>query len=94
MPKWAKTLIAVLLLPFCIGAEKALILVGREMSPIYHITSNMPPVRVHHGDADTLIPLEQSQWFQAAAQKMGCDVTVKVHPGGDHGWLTTPWDIR
>lgn len=27
MPKWAKTLIAVLLLPFCIGAVKALILV-------------------------------------------------------------------
>lgn len=69
-------------------------LIGREMSPIYHIASNLPPVLIHHGDADTLTPLEQSEWFQAAAQKMGREVDLKVHPGGNHGWLTMPWDIR
>ena len=69
-------------------------IIGREMSPIYHVTSNLPPVLIHHGDADTLTPLEQTQWFQAAAQKAGRDVKVEVHPGGDHGWLTMPLDIR
>lgn len=68
--------------------------VGRETSPLYHVTSNLPPVLIYHGDADTLTPLEQTEWFQAAAKKMGRDVQVKVHPGGDHGWLTMPLDIR
>jgi acetyl esterase/lipase len=68
--------------------------IGREMSPIYHITSNMPPVLVYHGDADTLVPLDQSQRFQARAREMGRTVELVVHPGGSHGWLTMVWDIR
>ena len=68
--------------------------VGRETSPLYYVTSNLPPVLIYHGDADTLTPLEQTEWFQAAAQKVGREVQVKVHPGGDHGWLTMPLDIR
>jgi len=34
--------------------------IGHEMSPIYYITSNMPPTLIFHGDADTLVPLDQS----------------------------------
>jgi acetyl esterase/lipase len=68
--------------------------IGREISPVYHVTSNLPPVLIYHGDADTLTPLEQTEWFQAAAQKVGRVVEVKVHPGGSHGWLTMPLDIR
>ncbi len=68
--------------------------VGRETSPLYYVTSNLPPVLIYHGDADTLTPLEQTEWFQAAAQKVGREVQVKVHPGGGHGWLTMPLDIR
>ena len=45
--------------------------IGREMSPIFHITSNMPPVLIYHGDADTLTPLGQSQRFQAEAFRSG-----------------------
>ena len=68
--------------------------VGRETSPLYYVTSNLPPVLIYHGDADTLTPLEQTEWFQVAARKVGREVQVKVHPGGDHGWLTMPLDIR
>ncbi|HXG48760.1 MAG TPA: alpha/beta hydrolase [Methylomirabilota bacterium] len=68
--------------------------IGREISPIYHVTSNLPPVLIHHGDADTLTPLEQTEWFQAAARRVGREVEVKVHAGGRHGWLTMPLDIR
>lgn len=67
---------------------------GREMSPLHHIHSNMPPVLIYHGDADTLTPLEQSEWFRDRAQSMGRTVKLVVHPGGKHGWLTMPWDIR
>lgn len=67
--------------------------IGRETSPIYHISSNLPPVLIHHGDADTLTPLEQSEWFQAEARKFGREVQIEVHSGGTHGWFTMPLDI-
>jgi acetyl esterase/lipase len=69
-------------------------IIGRDTSPIYHITPAMPPVLIHHGDADTLTPLEQTEWFRAAAERAGHTVQVKVRPGASHGWLTMPWDIH
>jgi acetyl esterase/lipase len=68
--------------------------IGRETSPIYFVSSNLPPVLIHHGDADTLTPLEQSEWFRNAAAKAGREVQIVVHSGGRHGWLTMPWDIK
>jgi acetyl esterase/lipase len=68
--------------------------IGRENSPIYHITTNLPPVLIYHGDADTLTPLEQSQWFQEKARETGQTVKIVVHSGGKHGWLTMVFDIR
>jgi len=68
--------------------------IGREMSPIFHVTSNLPPTLIYHGDADTLVPLDQSERFQAEARKAGRTVELVVHPGGKHGWLSMLWDIR
>ncbi len=68
--------------------------IGREVSPIYHVTSNLPPVLIVHGDADTLTPLEQSEWFVARAKEAGREVKLVVRPGKKHGWLTMLWDIR
>ena len=68
--------------------------IGRDTSPIYHVTSNLPPVLILHGDADTLTPLEQSEWFVARAKEAGREVKLVVRPGQKHGWLTMVWDIR
>jgi len=68
--------------------------IGRECSPIYHITTDLPPTLIYHGDADTLIPLEQSEWFRDRAAEHGRDVRIVVHPGGKHGWPTMIWDLR
>ena len=68
--------------------------IGRDLSPIYHLTSNLPPVLIFHGDADTLVPLDQSERFQAQARAAGGTVELVVHPGGHHGWLTMVWDVR
>jgi acetyl esterase/lipase len=67
--------------------------IGRDCSPIYHVTSQLPPIRIHHGDADTLTPLEQSEWFCQRAAEAGQDVELRVRPGGKHGWLTMVWDV-
>jgi len=68
--------------------------IGRAMSPIYHITPALPPILIYHGDADTLVPLDQSQRFQTRAREAGHDVKLVVHPGGKHGWITMFFDIR
>jgi acetyl esterase/lipase len=68
--------------------------VGREMSPIYYVNSNLPPTLIYHGDADTLVPLDQSERFQAEAQRQGRIVKLKICHGSKHGWLTMLWDLR
>lgn len=66
---------------------------GRELSPIYHITSALPPILIVHGDADTLVPLDQSERFVDQAKAQGKEVRLEVRPGKRHGWLTMPLDI-
>ena len=68
--------------------------IGRETSPIYYVTSNLPPVLIIHGDADTLTPLEQSEWFVARGREVGAEIQLIVRPGKRHGWVTMVWDIR
>ncbi|MGE3313090.1 MAG: alpha/beta hydrolase [Limisphaerales bacterium] len=68
--------------------------IGREMSPLYHITSNLPPTLIYQGGADTLTPPEQSERFQKRALEAGRTVEIVMRPGKQHGWLTMLWDIR
>ena len=66
--------------------------IGHDSSPIYYVTPAMPPTLIYHGDADTLVPLEQSQRFRARAKEVGIEVPVVIHPGGEHGWPTMVFD--
>jgi acetyl esterase/lipase len=68
--------------------------IGHDLSPICHVSSNLPPTLIYHGDADTLVPLDQSLRFQAAAHKLGRTVELVVCHGRKHGWPTMLWDIR
>lgn len=67
--------------------------IGRDCSPIYFITNELPPTLIYHGDADTLVPLLQSQRFRDEAEKQNRDVQLVVHPGGAHGWLSMFLDV-
>ena len=68
--------------------------IGREISPIFHVTEELPPVFIAHGDADTLVPLEQSTRFQQKAAELGREVLITVRPGEKHGWRTMIWDAH
>ena len=59
---------------------------GKEISPIYFITAALPPTLIFHGDADKLVPLQQSETFVQRASEEGATAKVVVHPGGAHGW--------
>jgi acetyl esterase/lipase len=60
--------------------------IGRQMSPVYHVTPDDPPTLIIHGDADPLVPLQQSQLIieKLKDARVPCDLIVK--PGGAHGW--------
>ncbi len=68
--------------------------IGREVSPIELIGERLPPVLIAHGDADTLVPIDQSLRFQERARERGHEVRLLVRPGANHGWLTMFWDLR
>lgn len=68
-------------------------ILGKKISPIYHVDANLPPVYIIHGDADTLVPLEQSEWFAARAAAAGRPIKLDVRPGKKHGWPTMLLDI-
>jgi acetyl esterase/lipase len=58
----------------------------REFSPIYQISSNMPPVLIVHGDADKAVPLQQAESFVAKANKTGARAQLVVAKGKEHMW--------
>ncbi len=66
---------------------------GRECSPIYFVDENLPPTLIYHGDADTLVPLDQSKRFVEKAKENGRQIELVVQPGGGHGWLTMVLDV-
>jgi dipeptidyl aminopeptidase/acylaminoacyl peptidase len=68
--------------------------IGHALSPIYHVGSNLPPTLILHGSADTLVPLDQSERFQARALEAGREVKLIVRPGQKHGWPTMILDVR
>jgi acetyl esterase/lipase len=58
-----------------------------EASPVNHAHADAPPFLLVHGDADELIPLEQSVILCEALKKAGADVTLHVVKGAGHGSL-------
>jgi len=66
---------------------------GKQVSPIYFITDKMPPTLIFHGDADKLVPIQQSESFVAKAKEAGATAKLIPHPGGGHGWANMAADL-
>ena len=67
---------------------------GREISPIYFVHSNMPPILIIHGDADTLVPICQAQTFVKRCQAVGSNAKLVVREGKGHGWPDMGRDMK
>ena len=67
-------------------AEEGRQKLGREISPIYFIHSNMPPMLIIHGDADKLVPIYQAQTFVKRCEEVGSKAKLVVREGKQHGW--------
>ncbi len=66
------------------GAQR----LGETFSPARYITATMPPTLIIHGDADPLVPLQQSELFAKRAAAIGANVKLIVRPGAAHGGKT------
>lgn len=56
----------------------------KSISPIYHVTTDAPPLFLVHGDADKTVPLQQSQILKAKYEELKRPVQLTVQPGGPH----------
>ncbi len=59
-----------------------------EISPARRVKPGLPPFLLIHGDADPVVPLQQSRAMVAALKQAQVPVELIVKPGGGHPWLT------
>jgi acetyl esterase/lipase len=57
----------------------------KEVSPIYHVNAGDAPTLILHGDADELVPLQQSEVIVEKFKESGVPVELVVKKGAGHG---------
>jgi acetyl esterase/lipase len=73
--------------------EKKILVIGKEISPIYHVTADDPPTLIIHGDADKLVPIQQAESIIAKFKEVGVPAELIVRKDAKHGWPTLLSDI-
>ena len=63
------------------GREK----LGRELSPIYWVHKDQPPVFIVHGDADPKVSVTQAHRFLKRCGEVGATCEVFIREGAGHG---------
>lgn len=65
--------------------ENEVMKIGKDLSPIGLVKAGYPPTLLIHGDADKLVPLQQSQELDEAFAKAGVEHKLIVVHGTGHG---------
>jgi acetyl esterase/lipase len=63
------------------------------ISPARQVHGSAPPFLLIHGDADPVVPLQQSEALRDSLQAANVPVTLIVKEGGGHPWLTIPEEV-
>ncbi|HEY2839910.1 MAG TPA: alpha/beta hydrolase [Pirellulales bacterium] len=66
--------------------EKKIEEIGRQISPVTHVTSDDPPTLIIHGDKDFLVPIQQAEIFVEKLKGAGVPAELSVKAGAAHGW--------
>jgi len=64
------------------------------ISPARLVTSECPPLLLVHGDADPLVPLQQSELMLKALKEAGVETKLIVKKGGGHPWPTIHEEVQ
>jgi acetyl esterase/lipase len=68
--------------------------IARRISPITHVTADDAPTLILHGDADELVPIQQSEIMIEALRHAGVEAKLVPRHGSKHGWLTMSRDVE
>ena len=59
--------------------------IGKQISPIYHVTKDSAPTLIIHGDADQLVPIQQAELIIAKFKDNNVPCELVVRSGAGHG---------
>jgi acetyl esterase/lipase len=59
---------------------------AKKLSPLTYVRKGLPPVLSIHGDADPVVPYEQSARLTKALKASGDQAELITVPGGEHGF--------
>ncbi len=62
----------------------------QRANPITYVTKNDPPFLIVHGNADPIVPYNQSELLRDALDRAGVKVTLYTVQGGGHGGFKDP----
>jgi acetyl esterase/lipase len=68
--------------------------VAKEMSPIYWVTEKAPPTLIISGDADNLVPIEQSERLVKKLEEAKVPAKLEIRKGRGHGWPDVEPDVK
>ncbi|HMI79049.1 MAG TPA: alpha/beta hydrolase, partial [Ferruginibacter sp.] len=60
--------------------------IARDISPVNFVSSDDPPVILIHGNADIIVPLQQSETIIARLKEANVPTNLIIKNGGGHGW--------
>jgi acetyl esterase/lipase len=66
--------------------EKRILEIARQISPANHVSADDPPTLIIHGDADLLVPIQQSELILEKLKQAGVESKLVVKRGASHGW--------
>jgi acetyl esterase/lipase len=67
--------------------------IGKQISPIYHVSKDSAPTLIIHGDADKLVPIQQAEIIIARFKEVGVPCELVVRKGQAHGWKGMDKDL-
>lgn len=66
--------------------EESVLTIGRNISPVNHVSSDDPPTLIIHGDADLLVPIQQAELIIEKLKEAGVPTELVVKKELAHGW--------
>jgi acetyl esterase/lipase len=76
-----------------IADEARILELGRQISPVNHVSSDDPPTLIIHGDADHLVPIQQAEVMVEKLKTNGVEAKLVRKPGAGHGWSKIEEDV-
>jgi acetyl esterase/lipase len=67
--------------------------IAKKVSPIYWATEKAPPTLIISGDADNVVPVEQSQRLIEKLEQARVPAKLEIRKGRGHGWPDTKPDV-